>query len=124
MSLLSVLRAASYFLIGLTTVCYFYQIVYLVLPLLKKQKPLKWEKYHRYAILIAARNEEAVLPHLLDSIHAQDYPAELIDIFVVADNCTDRTAEVARHHGAKVFTRFNKEKIGKGYALHFLLEWI
>ena len=124
MSLLSVLRAASYFLIGLTTVCYFYQIVYLVLPLLKKQKPLKWEKYHRYAILIAARNEEAVLPHLLDSIHAQDYPAELIDIFVVADNCTDRTAEVARGHGAKVFTRFNKEKIGKGYALHFLLEWI
>ena len=124
MNLLSILRSLSYALAAITTVCYFYQIVYLVLPLLKKQRPLESKERRRYAILIAARNEEAVLPHLLASIRQQDYPAELISTFVVADNCTDRTAEVAEAGGAKVFRRSSTTRIGKGYALNFLLSRI
>ena len=124
MNLLSVLRSLSYALAAITTVCYFYQIVYLILPLLKKQRPLESKERRRYAILIAARNEEAVLPHLLESIRRQDYPAELISTFVVADNCTDRTAEIAEQGGARVFRRFSKTQIGKGYALNFLLNRI
>ena len=124
MNLLSVLRSLSYALAAITTVCYFYQIVYLILPLLKKQRPLESKERRRYAILIAARNEEAVLPHLLESIRRQDYPAELITTFVVADNCTDRTAEIAEQGGARVFRRFSKTQIGKGYALNFLLNRI
>ena len=46
------------------------------------------------AFVIAAHNEEAVIGNLVRSIKAQNYPAELIDCFVVADACTDRTAEV------------------------------
>ena len=46
----------------------------------------------RYAALIAARNEEAVIAELIESLRAQDYPADKLDIFVVADNCTDATA--------------------------------
>ena len=124
MNILSVLRSLSYALAAITTVCYFYQIVYLFLPLVKKQRPLQTRERRRYAILIAARNEEAVLPHLLESIRSQDYPAELIRAFVVADNCTDRTAEVAEAGGATVFCRFDKTRIGKGYALNFLLQKI
>ena len=124
MNLLSILRSLSYALAAITTVCYFYQIVYLVLPLLKKQRPLEAKERRRYAILIAARNEEAVLPHLLASIRQQDYPAERISTFVVADNCTDRTAEVAEAGGAKVFRRSSTTRIGKGYALNFLLSRI
>ena len=124
MNFLSILRSISLVLAAVTTVCYFYQIVYLFLPLLKKQKPLETTQNRRYAILIAARNEEAVLPHLLDAIRAQDYPQDLITTYVVADNCTDRTAEVARAGGAQVFCRSNKIQIGKGYALNFLLEQI
>ncbi len=54
------------------------------------------------------------------SIHikVQNYPQELIDIFVVADNCTDNTAAIAQQAGAIVFVR-NKEHIGKGYALDY-----
>ena len=124
MNLYTVLRSISAVLMVLTSVCYLYQIVYLILPLIKKQRPHRSEKRHRYAILIAARNEEAVLPHLLDSIRAQDYPAELITTYVVADNCTDRTVEVARAGGARVYARYNRKEVGKGYALNFLLEQI
>lgn len=119
-----VLKAVSAVLVLIASICFLYQFVYLILPFITKPKPHKENKLHRYAILIAARNEEAVLPHLLDSIHSQDYPAELLTTYVVADNCTDATAEVAEAHGARVFSRFNKEKVGKGYAMNYLLEQI
>ena len=76
--------------------CYAYQAVYLVAALLKKQKVFKAKKLHRYGVLIAARNEEAVIAQLIRSVRAQKYPEELIDIFVVADNCTDNRAGGAR----------------------------
>ncbi len=118
------LTKLSGLLIFITAICYCYQIVYLFLPFVVKKRYKKPLQKNKYAILIAARNEEAVLPHLLDSIHAQDYPSELVDTFVVADNCTDNTAQVAREHGATVFTRFNKARVGKGYALNYLLDQI
>lgn len=124
MDWLELLQAVSKGLATFLSVCYFYHILYLILPWLKKERPHKEEKLHRFAILIAARNEEAVLPHLLDSIRAQDYPAHLLTTYVVADNCTDGTAQTARAHGARVFTRFNQERVGKGHALHDLLEHI
>ena len=104
--------------------CYVYQIIYLFLPLFRKKPAAQGSGLQRYAILIAARNEEAVLPHLLSSIQAQDYPAERIRVFVVADNCTDKTAQVARQGGAVVFSRFSTHRVGKGYALNYLLEQI
>lgn len=105
-------------------ICYLYQLVYMIVPLVKKKRQLPPAEQKHYAILIAARNEEMVLPFLLESIANQDYPQELITTFVVADNCTDHTAQVAAAHGARVFERFNKVKIGKGYALDYLLSSI
>ncbi len=74
--------------------------------------------------MIAARNEEKVIGNLLKSIKAQDYPQELVDIYVVADNCTDSTAEVSRQCGATVYERFEPNVVGKGYAIAFLLDHI
>lgn len=118
------LQLVSCILSSLVGICYFYQLAYLFLPFFKKPRPHKPEKLHRYAVLIAARNEEAVLPQLLWSILQQDYPQALITTYVVADNCTDGTAQVAAGYGAKVFERFDRKRIGKGYALHDLLEHI
>lgn len=103
--------------------CYSYQIFYSIVPFsLKPKKHRLPTKKSNIAILIAARNEEAVIGNLLDSINAQDYDKELLHPIVIADNCTDGTAQLARRHGATVFERFNKEKIGKGYALDYAID--
>ena len=79
---------------------------------------------HKYAICIAARNEEVVIGNLLDSIKKQDYPDKLLTVFVVADNCTDKTADVARKNGAICYERFDSEHKTKGYALQYLFDRI
>ncbi len=90
----------------------------------RKFKPAK--NQHRYAVLVAARNEQAVIGQLIDSIRQQDYPAELVDIYVVADNCDpdDKTAEVARRMGAICYERHDMEHRTKGFALQYLVECI
>jgi len=76
----------------------------------------------RFLILTPAHDEEKLLPELLDSLAALDYPGELYQVHVVADNCTDRTAELARERGASVHERTDPDLRGKGYALNWLLE--
>ncbi|KFI56152.1 glycosyltransferase family 2 protein [Bifidobacterium callitrichos] len=76
----------------------------------------------RYAVLISARNEEQVIGNLIGCIREQTYPAELIDIWLVADNCTDHTADLVRSLGCNVVERHNDQLIGKGYALTYLLD--
>ncbi|MDO4182230.1 MAG: glycosyltransferase family 2 protein [Coriobacteriia bacterium] len=106
------------------TLCYAYQLFYALVVLVKKPPAFEAKKDHYYAVLISARNERAVIGQLIDSIHKQSYPQELIDVFVIADNCTDDTAQVCRDAGATVIERFNDELIGKGYALEYGLNII
>ncbi len=121
---LEVLNVVSKALFLLLSACFLYQIVYLFVPLFVRGRQHGPEKRNRYAILIAARNEQACLPYLLDSIRAQNYPHALITTYVVADNCTDRTADVAAAKGAIVYRRFDEKNVGKGYALDYLLQRI
>ena len=107
------------------TALYAYQIIYVAVALFhKKPMPMTAKQNHRYAVVIAARNENTVIGNLIDSIKKQKYPQNLIDIFVVADNCTDNTADVARRAGAIVYERFNTQLVGKGYALSYVLNQI
>jgi len=105
------------------TLLYSYQLLYWVIPFFKKcAKPASDVSMSTYGIVIAARNEEQVIGELIQSVWNQDYPKELIQIFVVADNCTDQTAAVARSLGATVYERHNLEQVGKGYALNELFQ--
>ena len=101
--------------------CYAYQFAYIPLAHLLRAKPHKKAALHRYAVLICARNEQTVICDLIDSLHAQTYPQDKLKIFVMADNCTDATACVARGAGARVYERFDTAHVGKGYALDALL---
>ena len=82
----------------------------------KKEKKIAAPK-SKFALMVPAHNEEAVLGDLLDNLNLLKYPKELYDVYVIADNCTDKTADVAEKHGAHVLQRFNKEFAGKGYAM-------
>jgi 1,2-diacylglycerol 3-beta-glucosyltransferase len=70
-----------------------------------------------FAFVVPAHNEELSIAQTIRSLSAVDYPTEQRRIVVVADNCSDRTAEVARSAGAEVLVRNNLAQRGKGYAL-------
>ena len=121
MSALIVLQHMNRIIGILFLLCYSYQLLYVPVALWRKHRIQSTVPLRRYAVLISARNEEAVIGQLLDSIRRQDYPTENLTVFVVADNCTDATAQVARGAGAVVYERTDKVHVGKGYALNFML---
>jgi 1,2-diacylglycerol 3-beta-glucosyltransferase len=79
------------------------------------------EPQHRFLILVPAHDEEEALPRLLASLRRLDYPLSMYAVHVVADNCGDRTAEVGRREGVTVHERRDPQRLGKGYALQWLL---
>lgn len=103
---------------------YFFMPLYTIVGFFATKKFPKAKNNHKYAVMIAARNEEAVIGKLIDSINSQDYPSELVTVFVVADNCTDKTADVARSRGAICYERKDDKHRTKGYALEFLTDAI
>lgn len=102
------------------TFAYLYQFVYILVTLRRGEVKLpEAKRNHRYAFFIAAHNEESVIANLVQSIKQQDYPSELIDVFVVADACTDRTAKEARRAGAIVYERNDLARKGKSWVLDY-----
>lgn len=76
-----------------------------------------------FAILVPAHNEETILGTLLESLSALEYPKDLYTVYVVADNCTDRTAQLVRATDRVcLYERFDQAKRGKGYALNWILQ--
>lgn len=123
----TIINDFNFLMFLLFALMYSYQMVYLFVAFKAKKDNnpgMKKVNPYKYAVIIAARNEELVIGQLIKSIKNQKYPEKLIDIFVVADNCTDNTAQVAEQAGAIVRERFNKAQIGKGYALDYMIKII
>ncbi|WP_165231458.1 glycosyltransferase family 2 protein [Aquisphaera insulae] len=76
----------------------------------------------RFLVMIPAHNEEGGIGTTVSSCLAIDYPAGLFEVLVIADNCTDRTASVARDAGATVVERSHETKRSKGFAIEYLIE--
>jgi len=79
-------------------------------------------RFLNVGVLIPAHNEEDGIVNTIKGVLACDYPINRLKIFVIADNCTDRTAERARNAGALVFERFDSINRGKGQALDWFLK--
>ncbi len=120
MKYLYILRQA---LIWVLTIYWLYQLVISFASFIKlKEKKKIIDKKHKFMAIIPAHNEEAVIENLILSLKAQEYPKELYDIYVIADNCSDATAEIAKKAGAIVMKRFDEAHKTKGYALSWFLK--
>lgn len=113
----------DYIMIPMQLIIIFFTLYYFIIAFFgiwrkTESKILTPEK--TFAIIVAAHNEEKVIGQLVENLNVLKYPRELYDIFVVADNCKDRTAQVARSKGALIHERFNLEQRGKGYAIEWM----
>ena len=104
--------------------CYFFGVSVFGWKKRKEEPADKYPPKKKFALIVAAHNEEMVISHIVDSLFKQNYPRELYDVFVIADNCSDKTAQIAAMHGAKVYQRFNNEERGKGFALEWMFNQI
>lgn len=113
----------DYVMIPIQIIIVFFTLYYFIIAFFgmwrRKESKIMTPK-STFAIIIAAHNEEQVIRHLVENIQVLKYPRELYDIFVVADNCKDGTAKIARTAGAIVYERFNLEERGKGYAMEWM----
>src|SRR4030042_4052445 len=113
------LLAAEVVLLGATA--------YLLLLLLagvavRGQRPAPAHRKRRFAGVVPAHNEEAGIARTLDNLHQLDYPRPLFDVHVIADNCDDRTAEIARAYPPVGHERTDDTARGKGQALRWLFD--
>lgn len=109
---------------GLFSLLLIHFVLFTIIGIFTKKVYSTAEEKLRYGIIISARNEEKVIGKLLESIRKCDYPQENIDIFVIAHNCTDNTAEVCRNSGSHVFEYNNPEERTLGYAYRHLFNKI
>lgn len=109
-------------LVWIITIFWVYQLVISICSLINfKEKPILEEKTNKFMAIIPAHNEEAVVENLIMSLQKQDYPRDSYDIYVIADNCTDDTAKIAKKAGAIVYERFDSMHKTKGAALNWFL---
>jgi len=112
---LLVIQGVALFFVGYQTL-----MSYLGLRKFKKTKLPK--PVSRFAVLVAAHNEEEVIGQICENLKQLDYPKNLYDVFVICDNCSDKTADIVRNTGITAMERYDSAKIGKGYGLEWMFE--
>jgi cellulose synthase/poly-beta-1,6-N-acetylglucosamine synthase-like glycosyltransferase len=86
------------------------------------KKGFQTSRRRLFAVVIPAHNEQLVIEKTVRSLFAIDYPQELFEVIVVADNCSDKTAEIARSLAATVYEREDTFLRGKGQALRWCFD--
>jgi 1,2-diacylglycerol 3-beta-glucosyltransferase len=110
------------FVLGLPVVAACGYLLLLTLLSADKAAPPRVAPRLKFDVIVPAHNEEAGIARTVTNLSALDYPAALRRILVVADNCSDATADRAREAGATVLVRHDTEKRGKGFALAHAFE--
>ncbi len=76
-----------------------------------------------FDVIVPAHNEAAGIQRTVANLRQLDWPAGRFRVVVIADNCTDDTARMAREAGALVLERQDLANRGKGYALAHVFRW-
>jgi len=107
-------------------ICWGYWFLISLFGFGKAKKALNKAPQKKFLLLIAAHNEEKVIGALVENLLNLDYPKELYDVYVIADNCTDKTAEITRKIGGGVIehTSLPGEPKGKPYGIKYAIDFI
>ncbi len=93
-----------------------------------KHRDVGWDNSkgaaHTFAIIVPAHNEELTILNVLANLQSLDYPPEKFKVYVIADNCSDSTAGLARAYNCTCLERFDLENRGKGFALTWAFQQI
>ncbi len=124
MSYLNTVNLVFTVIYGILALMTMHFVVFGIIGLFAKKKYPKAKVQHKYGVIIPARNEEAVIGNLIKSVYKNNYPQDKLQVFVIAHNCTDNTAKIARELGATVYEYENKEECTMGYAFRYLFDRI
>ena len=124
MSYLNTVNLVFTVIFGILALMTIHFVVFGIIGLFAKKKYPKAKVQHKYGVIIPARNEEAVIGNLIQSVYKNNYPQDKLQVFVIAHNCTDNTAKIARELGATVYEYENKEECTMGYAFRYLFDRI
>ncbi len=110
-------------LLSITGIFTGYLVLLSIFALLEKNnKPESADELRRFVIVVPAYNEEGGIARTIKNLMEINYPKDLFDVLVIADNCTDQTARVAESEGAIVWERVNPKLRGKGHALRWCFD--
>lgn len=115
------LKILTYIVMAITSFYLLYFVVMAIGIFKKKKEKVLVDKKNNFAVIIAARNEEAVIANLIKSLKKQNYPKEHYEIYVIVNNCTDNTAIEAKKAGAKVISCTEKVST-KGEVLKYTFD--
>ena len=109
-------------------ICMFLLLIYYlslsVFGFFGANKIIKHKPQKSFALVVAAHNEEKVIGKIIESLKDLNYPKRLYDIYIIADNCIDNTAMIARNYKVNVFERYDENNKGKGFALELMFSKI
>lgn len=118
---INIIFGIIYTIVGLFTMHF---VIFAIAGLFAKKRYPKAKVQHKYGVIIPARNEEAVVGNLIKSVYKNNYPQDKLQVFVIAHNCTDKTAQIARELGATVYEYNNPNECTMGYAFRYLFDQI
>ena len=114
-----------FLIIGILVNIYLFHFIFFAIAgVIHKRKFPKVKEKCRYGVLISAKDEENVIPRLINSIRSADYPQEKLDIFIIAHNCKDKTGDIARSLGANVIVYNDENARTLGAAYHYAFKQI
>ena len=121
MNYVSIVNLVFFIISCLLSIYLFHFVFFAICGIIHKKKFPKTEEKCRYGVMISAKDEENVIPRLINSIRSTDYPQDKLDIFIIAHNCQDKTAEVAKSLGANVivYNDENARTLGLAYQYAF-----
>jgi 1,2-diacylglycerol 3-beta-glucosyltransferase len=109
-------------MIAIWLVFVLYQLFLIFCAILPRHSVTNITIFHRFHLIIPAHNEEMLLGEVLHRLKELDYDNELYNIVVIADNCSDATATIAKNCDVRCLERYNEDCKGKGYALAWALD--